>query len=154
MPLDETSWKTLIDSSCKGTYNGQPLDIKHLTPILCYQYALQKKAPNTSLEETSEVDHIIPKAKLDNNSMIPIGYRDALFNLELLPKGDNIQKKDKTLQEVNDTFLQKNISRYTDIKIEDFQKYSDVSHIEELKEERQALLSKVFGEIRKTELAN
>ena len=86
--------------------------------------------------------------------MIPTGYRDALFNLELLPKADNIQKKDKTLQEVNDTFLQKNISGYTDIKIEDFQKYSDVSHIEELKEERQALLIKVFGEIRKTELAN
>ena len=154
IPLDEDSWKTLIESSCKGIYNGQPLDIKHLTPILCYQYALQKKTPNTPLDETSEVDHILPKAKLDNNPMIPVGYRDALFNLELLPKADNIQKKDKTLQEVNDTFLQKNISGYTDISIEDFSKYSDVSHIEELKEERQALLIKVFAEIRKSELAN
>ena len=37
---------------------------------------------------------------------------------------------------------------------EDFDKYSDVSHIEELKEKRQSMLIKVFGEIRKTELAN
>ena len=154
IPMDEKSWTVLIEEACNGKYHGQTLDITRLTPLLCYQYALQKKTPDTHLEETSEVDHIIPKAKLDNNSMIPIGYRDALFNLELLPKADNIQKKDKTLQEVNDTFLQKNISRYTDIKIEDFPKYSDVSHIEELKEERQTLLTKVFGEIRKTELAN
>lgn len=154
VPLDDSSWKTLIESACNGNYNGQPLDIKHLTPILCYQYALQKKAPTKPLKETSEVDHIIPKAKLDNNSMIRAEYRDALFNLELLPKEDNNQKKDKTLQDAGDTFLKKNISAYIDINIEDFPKYSDVSHIEELKKERLLMLTKVFGEIRKTELAN
>ena len=86
--------------------------------------------------------------------MIPSVYRDALFILELLPKDDNNQKKDKALNEVNDSFLRQSISRYCDVQIEDFDKYSDVSHIEELKEKRQSMLIKVFGEIRKTELAN
>lgn len=154
VPLDQSSWNTLIESACEGNYNGQRIDIKHLTPILCYQYALQKKMPDTPLEETSEVDHIVPKAKLENNSMIPLGYRDALFNLQLLPKSENIQKKDKSLSEVNDTFLQKHISIYTDISIDDFAKFSDVSHIEELKEKRLETFKKVFRDIRNTELAN
>lgn len=153
-PMDAEAWENLIRGACEGNYNGQTIDIKHLTPILCYQYALQKKQPVPPLEETSEVDHIMPKAKLENNSMIPSGYRDALFNLELLPKDDNNQKKDKALNEVNDNFLRQSISRYCDVQIEDFDKYSDVSHIKELKEKRLSMLIKVFGEIRKTELAN
>lgn len=154
VPMQSESWQNLITSACDGHYNGQPLDIKHLTPILCYQYALLKKMPENTLEETSEVDHIIPQAKLDNNALIPVGYKDALFNLELLPKADNNQKKDKTLKELTDTFLRQAISRYTGIAESEFDKYSDVSRIEELKTERLNFLLKVFGDIRKTELSN
>ena len=153
-PMYEDSWTNLITSACDGVYNGQTLDIKHLTPILCYQYALLKRMPETTLEETSEVDHIIPRAKLENNNLIPSGYKDALFNLELLPKADNNQKKDKTLCELTDTFLRQAISKYTGIPEADFEKYSDISRISELKQERLDLLLKVFGEVRKTELSN
>ena len=153
-PMDSNSWINLIKSACEGSYNGQTIDIKHLTPILCYQYALQKKQPDTPLNETSEVDHIMPKARLESNAMIPTGYRDALFNLELLPKEDNIQKKDKALNEVNDSFLRKSISRYCDISIDDFDKYSDISNIEDLKESRLNVLLDTFDTIRKTVLAN
>ena len=153
-PMGSNPWETLINNACDGQYNGQTLDIRHLTPILCYQYALLKKSPDEPLEETSEVDHIIPKAKLESNAMIPSGYKDALFNLQLLPKNDNIQKKDKTLAEINDGFLRQSISRYTGIREDDFAKYSDVSNIEEFKKERLELLMKVFREKRLTELAN
>lgn len=153
-PMDDQSWENLIKSACEGSYNGQKIDIKHLTPLLCYQYALQKKKPDNPLGETSEVDHIMPKAKLENNSMIPIGYRDALFNLELLPKEDNNQKKDKTLNEISDSFLKKSLSRYCDIDVADFDKYSDVSNIEDLKQTRLNLLLELFGTTRKTELSN
>ncbi|MBO7115884.1 MAG: DUF262 domain-containing protein [Prevotella sp.] len=153
-PMDEKSWKALIEEACEGTYNGQPLDIKHLTPLLCYQYALQKKNPESPLEETSEVDHIIPQAKLEKNSMVPAKYKDALFNLQLLPKADNIQKKDKTLAQVDDSFLRQSISKYTGISESDFTKYSDASNINEMKKERLAILLKVFGECRITELSN
>ena len=153
-PMDTDSWTNLIKSACDGSYNGQAIDIKHLTPILCYQYALQKKQPDNPLQETSEVDHIMPKAKLESNAMIPAAYRDALFNLELLPKGDNIQKKDKALNEVSDSFLRQSISRYCDISIDDFDKYSDISNIESLKEVRLKMLLETFDTIRKTELSN
>jgi len=153
-PMDDESWKNLITNACNGTYNGQTLDIKHLTPILCYQYALLKKIPENTLEETSEVDHIIPQAKLSNNLMIPTTYKDALFNLQLLPKTDNIEKKDKTLSELTDSFLRQAISKYTGIKEEDFGKYSDISQIEVLKQERLTYLLDTFGEKRKTELSN
>ena len=153
-PMDEEAWKTLITSACEGVYNGQTLDIKHLTPILCYQYALLKKIPDNTLEETSEVDHIIPQAKLEKNQMIPGTYKNALFNLQLLPKSDNISKKDKTLNELTDSFLRQAISKYTGIQEQDFGRYSDVSKIEELKKERLAYLLDAFGEKRKTELSN
>ena len=153
-PVDEKLWINLVKSACDGSYNGQSIDIKHLTPILCYQYALQKKQPDKPLEDTSEVDHIMPKARLESNSMIPAYYRDALFNLQLLPKCDNIQKKDKALNEINDSFLQKSISRYCDISVEDFEKYSDISNIEDLKQERMKVLLDTFSTMRKTELSN
>ncbi len=153
-PIDEELWINLVKSACDGSYNGQSIDIKHLTPILCYQYALQKKQPDKPLEDTSEVDHIMPKARLESNSMIPAHYRDALFNLQLLPKCDNIQKKDKALNEISDSFLQKSISRYCDIKVEDFEKYSDISNIEDLKRERMKVLLDIFNTMRKTELSN
>lgn len=153
-PIYDDSWTTFILNACEGQYNNQLLDIKHQTPILCYQYALQKKMPENTLEETSEVDHIIPRAKLENNKLIPASYKDALFNLELLPKADNNQKKDKTLHEITDTFLRQAISKYTGIQENDFEKYSDISRIEELKAERLNVLLKVFGDIRKTELSN
>ena len=152
--METESWITLIKSACDGSYNGQTIDIKHLTPILCYQYALQKKQPDNPLQETSEVDHILPKARLESNAMIPAGYRDALFNLELLPKEDNIQKKDRTLNEVADSFLRKSISRYCDISVDDFDKFSDISNIEELKKCRLKVLLETFEAVRKTELSN
>lgn len=153
-PLDTKDWMSLIENSATGFHNGQSLDIKHLTPIICYQYALQKRIPEDTLTETSEVDHIIPQAKLSNNTMIPSYYKDALFNLCLLPKSDNNLKKDKSLIEINDMFLKQSISKYTGIPESEFSRYSDVSKIEELKSERIELLKKVFGEIRLSELTN
>ena len=52
------------------------------------------------------------------------------------------------------TFLRQSISNYTGIPESEFGKYSDVSRIRELKEERLKYFLKVFGEIRITELSN
>lgn len=153
-PMESTEWLNLIESACEGKYNGQPLDIKHLTPILCYQYALQKRKPEDELEETSEVDHIMPQARLTHNSMVESRYKDALFNLILLPKADNIQKKDKALNEITDTFLRQNIAKYIGVEESKFNNYSDVSNIEDMKSERLTMLKTVFGAIRTSELSN
>lgn len=154
VPMDNDQWAVLINNACEGSYNGTIMDIKHLTPILCYQYALQKRLPENALEETSEVDHIIPQAKLDNNTMVKPNYKNALFNLMLLPKNDNIKKKDMTLMEITDAFLRQSVAKYTGIPEDEFEKYSDISHLEELKSERLDLLQNIFSELRNKELAN
>lgn len=153
-PLERSVWETFIEESSNGSFGGQPLDIKHLTPILCYQYALRKLQPENCLDEPSEVDHIIPQDKLNENQMIPKEYKDSLFNLILLSKTDNIQKKDKALNEIKDSFLRKTVSKYSFIDECDFDKFSDISNIKDLKEKRMAELLKVFGDVRISELSN
>ena len=32
--MPDDSWTNLITNACDGVYNGQNLDIKHLTPII------------------------------------------------------------------------------------------------------------------------
>lgn len=153
-PLESSRWKDLLDAVPTANYHGQNLDIKHLTPILCYQYALQKIIPYETLEETSEVDHIIPQAKLSDNPAIPQTYKDALFNLVLLPKPDNNQKKDKYLKDIPKSSLRESYAKYSGISVINFEKYSDVANMEALKEERMKMLKQIFGELRSKELAN
>lgn len=154
-PVPAENWVSLMDSAMSsGDFNGTILDIKHLTPIICYQFALQRRSPEDTLEETSEVDHIYPQALLANHSMIPAYYKDALFNLSLLSKDDNINKKDKALNEIKEQSLRESVSKYTGIALEDFDKYSDVANINELRDERAKMFREVFGSKRTSELAN
>lgn len=80
--------------------------------------------------------------------------KDSLINLGLLPKRDNISKGSKRLKEVASPWLRESISIYEGIEDEDFEKYSDITHIEDLKEQRMNLFVKTFGEKRKTMLIN
>lgn len=154
-PLPEENWANLIEATMtKGDFNGNILDIKHITPILCYQFALQRRSPENTLEETSEVDHIVPQALLANHQMFPPFYKDALFNLSLLSKEDNIAKKDKKLNEIQEMSLKETVSKYTGISLDDFDKYSDVQNIEQLRAERSKMFKEVFGPKRLSELAN
>lgn len=156
-PVDQQTWNSLIDGACEGDLNGQSFATKHLTPIVYYSYVLQKQQPNTTgLGITYDVDHIIPQAKLIDNKLVPANYKDSLVNLALLPKKDNINKKDKFLSEIPDseTWLKQTISNYTGIPIKDFGKYSDLNNINDLKSFRHSLISDIFTRLRVSELAN
>ena len=153
--LSTENWLALIDGAVnKGDFNGNIFDIKHVTPILCYQFALQRRSPENTLEETSEVDHIVPQALLANHPMFPSFYKDALFNLSLLSKDDNIAKKDKKLNEISERSLKETVSKYIGVPLEDFDKYSDVQNIDDLRTIRFAMFKDVFGPKRLSELAN
>lgn len=153
VPVDKEKWTKLIESSVDGDYDGHTLDIKHLTPILSYQYALLEVGPESPLEETSEVDHIIPQAKLDGNLAVPAKYKDSLFNLVLLPRELNNEKKDKCLIEISKS-SQDSYAHYSQIPKKKFKLYSDVANIEKLKDERIENLKKIFGKIRLTKLSD
>lgn len=155
-PVENKEWSALIEGACSGIYNGQSFVEKSLTPILYYQYVLRRMCPpaKSQLEVIYEVDHIIPQAKLKGNVQVPAEFKDSLANLALLPKSDNISKRDKALNEISDTWLRDVVAEYTGINKDDFDKFSDVSHLEEFKTLRTQMFLNVFEEYRNSALSN
>ncbi|MCQ2080453.1 MAG: hypothetical protein MJZ11_02265 [Lachnospiraceae bacterium] len=154
LPVAKQEWKTFIEGALSGSYNGQPVTQKTMTPILYYYYSLKNIEPYNSSADKIEVDHIIPQEKFGGNNMANSIMKDSLTNLALLPKTDNIAKKSKALNEITDAWLKSQITKYEEIEEKDFGKYSDITNIEELKSQRGDLFIKVFDETRETVLAN
>lgn len=154
-PIESTQWIDFITSVSDGKYNGQEVNYKTLRPVLYYFYALQSKAPSSlvSDNELFEVDHILPQELFKNNSEIDSAKKDSIVNLALLPKKDNISKKDKVLKDITDDWLSKKIAEYADIPEQDFGKFSTVSSIDNLKDLRKPIFLNVFKVVRAQHLA-
>lgn len=154
-PIESTQWIDFITSVSDGKYNGQEVNYKTLRPVLYYFYALQSKAPSSlvSDNELFEVDHILPQELFKNNSEIDSAKKDSIVNLALLPKKDNISKKDKVLKDITDDWLSKKIAEYADIPEKDFGKFSTVSSIDNLKDLRKPIFLNVFKDVRAQHLA-
>lgn len=154
-PIESTQWIDFITSVSDGKYNGQEVNYKTLRPVLYYFYALQSKAPSSlvSDNELFEVDHILPQELFKNNSEIDSAKKDSIVNLALLPKKDNISKKDKVLKDITDDWLSKKIAEYADIPEQDFGKFSTVSSIDNLKDLRKPIFLNVFKDVRAQHLA-
>ncbi len=155
-PVGNKEWSGLVEGACTGLYNGQSFVIKSLTPLIYYQYVLRKMCPpgGAQLDIIYDVDHIIPQAKLKGNIKVPAEFKDSLANLALLPHNDNIDKKDKALNEISDPWLRDVVSEHTGIDKNDFDKFSDVSHIDEFKILRKQMLLNIFEESRNSALCN
>lgn len=153
-PIDSASWKAFICEASKGVYNSQPVKKEQLAPVLYYYYFLKQMAPGNDFTVQFDIDHIIPQEKFKLNQMVDINLKDSLINLCILPKKDNISKSSKALNEIKDIWLQNQVSSYTGIALERFDKYSDITHIKELQEERLEKYLKVFTDIRNTTLSN
>lgn len=154
MPVSTNAWTTLIEGACSGDYNGQAIALKHLTPIIYYSYVLNTMTPLALVDTIYEVDHIIPQAKFAENNSVNRNMKDSLANLALLPKKDNISKKDKELREITTPWLKQSIVTYTGISESDFEKYSNIANIDSLKELRMKLMLDTFDEVRTKELTN
>lgn len=153
-PVTDNEWENFIKGACQGIYNGQQMTAKLLRPVLYYYYVINQCSPQLIEGESFDVDHIIPQELFRDNSLAPMIMKDSLINLGLLPKRDNISKGSKRLNEVSNSWLRESISVYEGIKEEDFDKYSDVTHIEELQDHRIKLFVETFGEKRRTTLIN
>ena len=106
------------------------------------------------VDMTYDVDHIMPQAKFNDNPTIDIKYRDCLANLALLPKKDNISKKDKELQEITTSWLKQSISKFAWIEESDFVKYSDIANFNIMKVSRTNTFKEIFDSIRTACLSN
>lgn len=153
-PVEQSTWMEFITAACSGKYKGENVTQKILTPVLYYYYILTDRSPSSSLDEQFEVDHLYPQDKFKDNDMIDISNKDSLCNLSLLPKKENISKSNKALKEIVDPWLIQQITIFADIQKCDFEKYSDLSNMDELKCSRRPLYEKAFKETRNSKLAN
>lgn len=153
-PIEQEAWNNFIQNACAGKYNGQLTSKKSLNPVLHYYYVLKEMSPTLDASTKFEVDHIYPEEKFNGNNLADQSLKDSLINFALLPKKENINKSSKALNEITDTWLKDQISRFTEIKPEDFDKYSNITNIGELKKEREVLFLKAFSVTRQERLSN
>lgn len=154
VPISSEAWKKLIEGACENDYNGQTIALKHITPIIYYSLVLKEIMALSMVDMTYDVDHIMPQAKFNDNPTIDIKYRDCLANLALLPKKDNISKKDKELQEITTSWLKQSISKFAWIEESDFVKYSDIANFNIMKVSRTNTFKEIFDSIRTACLSN
>ena len=153
-PVEQSTWLEFITSACIGKYKGENVTQQVLTPVLYYYYVLTERSPINAVNVQFDVDHLYPQEKFKDNSMVDISNKDCLCNLSLLPKKENISKSNKALREIVDPWLIQQIAAYADIQQCDFEKFSDLSNIDELKLLRQPLYERAFRETRDSKLTN
>lgn len=153
-PVDQKNWEEFITGACDGKYKGENVTQSILTPVLYYYYVLTEKAPINGLEIQFDVDHLYPQEKFKDNEFVDISDKDCLCNLSLLPKKDNISKSNKSLKEIVDPWLTQQIEVYAEIPAREFEQFSDLSHINQLKEKRSKIFLEAFKETRNTKLSN
>lgn len=152
--VEKTAWAQLIIGACNGEYNGQSIAITHLIPVIYYSYILLDQAPISAVDVSFEVDHIIPQAKFDETSSLEKKEKDSLVNLALLPKKDNISKRDKELREITNTWLRESIVTYTGIEESSFEEYSNIIFFDKMKDFRMQRFLDIFGDKRESKLSN
>lgn len=153
-PVDGLAWKNFITGACSGVYNGQNTTVNLLRPVLYYYYVLTDSTPYNQVNTSFDVDHIIPQEAFKDNVMLDLNLKDSLSNLALLPKKDNISKKSKKLNEITDQWLINSVTTFAGIQKEDFDKYSNVMNITDLKMEREKKFEKTFSLDRDKALSN
>jgi hypothetical protein len=155
-PRSRAEWENLIeeviDQHSIGTIrlkteNVDPL----LKPILYYHYVLLQLRGPEGIDVSLEVDHIIPQSLFEPSTLKSKEFKTHnLFNLALLPKKENISKGDKQLNILQDAWLKDQVARYTSIAQKDFDRFSNVQSVDELKTKRKKVFKEAFGVKRDT----
>lgn len=86
--------------------------------------------------------------------MVSQELKDSLGNLALLPRKDNISKKSKKLNEITDPWLKSSITMFTGIQESEFDLYSNIANMPELKIRRETLFQTAYDTNRDANLAN
>lgn len=154
-PIKSEKWINLITEILEdNTLLDEMISVKTLKPILYYYYFLEElDGPYSSQITTIEIDHIIPQSLFESSPSEEKIMQHNLFNLCLLPKGENISKGKKNLVQIGDPWLIKMIEKYTMLKEDDFQEFIKPSSILMLKKRRQDIFLNAYDRKRK-ELLN
>lgn len=154
-PKESSEWTALLRSLSNGILNDQVVTQNLSKPILFHAKYLSEDYPAvTDADVSYDLDHIYPKALFGSNSNIKQEYKDSLCNLQILSSKANTSKNDKKLYEISDKSIINEISKSSGISENDFDKYSDVSNIEELIHFRISELNDIYTNKRNTMLNN
>lgn len=155
-PVDKESWQSLLEELGEGTYNGAEIKIDSVQPLIYHFCALKQFKPvGKDLDTVYEIDHIIAQNIFNNShAMVNMNLKNSLANLSPLPKGKNIAKNDKPLNQIQDTWLIHEIETYAELSDDDIITYSDVTNIEKLQAQRMQYYYEAFDKLRSTLFAN
>lgn len=146
-------WEKILEGACQGEYNGQRLARKQVTPLLYYTYVLRDLSPSEIDDITFDIDHTIPQAWFEDNQLANVKLKDSLANLAILPKKENISKGEKPLNSITNPWLRTQIEQYLGIKESEFDFYSDITHLDALRQKKQEMYIQLFGDVRDSKLA-
>lgn len=141
VPKEE--WSAYLEKACASTTD----DYRKHCAILYYFTVLQDRIPDNLAELEYDIDHIIPQKEFEQlvgGTSVDVGLMNCLGNVSLLPRKKNEAKGGKKLNELSDA-LRTLVSKYSDVKVADFVKYSNVQNIGELVQERKAILCEVIS---------
>ncbi len=128
--LPKSDWQSYLEKACASTAE----DYKKHCAILYYLAVLQGRGPENLADVEYDIDHIIPQKEFDQlveGTGVDKGLMNCLGNVSLLPRKKNESKSNKRLDELSDE-LRQLVSKFADVKLEDFGKYSNVKNIGEL----------------------
>lgn len=154
-PIDISKWELIITEIIEeNKILGENITKGILEPILYHYYALKEiSAPDSNY--SLEVDHIIPQSIFKSSTLANKDIiQHNIYNLCILPKDENISKSKKRLIEITDPWLKNQITKYTLISEDDFNKFSDLTNLNELKELRGNDLLETFKVKRNSLLIN
>ena len=144
-PVSSEEWLRLLEEIHeKYTVFGESVNIKNMKPILYHFYCMKSVAGPDS-EYEIEVDHIIPQDAFKTTS-IDSNAQHSLYNLGLLPKGENISKSNKKLNEISNEWLRSQIEKYEFIDRSDWEKYSNIVNYSELFDRHYELFTDAFND--------
>lgn len=148
------NWEQFVTDACKSNAN-----YKRLLAVLFYFTILQQKRPSCLVQTSYDIDHIVPQSALDGALDTEVAgiklltLKDSLGNLALLPHKANVKKTDHTLNNI-ESELKHEVARYADISLDDFEKFSNISNLPELCQQREKIFVSVVKEKRISLFAN
>lgn len=152
--VSEKEWMEFINTIVSGSYKGKSTSSSTLKPFIYNYYFLRELDPTMLNENTEyEIDHLIAQKLFSENTMIDQSFKDNFLNFSILPKGENIEKTGKRLNEIHDNWLISQILKFADITVEDIETFSDLSNVNKLIK-RKETYEKSYGELRNKLFAN
>ena len=155
-PVSQADWVMLLKELAGGTYKGAEIKIDSVKGVIYHYCAMKKFMPvGRDLDTLYEIDHIVAQNIFANShAMVNTALKNSIANLSPLPKGKNIAKLDKPLNQIHDDWLLGEIKTYTELSDTDIETYSDIMNIGKLCEQRMNYYYNAFGALRTALLAN